>query len=293
MSRKIKASILVIAIMLIFSLTACSNDEKVVAKVDGVKINQDEFYDRLLMVSGNEVLETLIAEVLVDLESEKLDIEITQEQIDEELESLAGYYGGEDGLRSAMENSNTSMDVLEGQITNNLKVQELVKPYIDISDEDIEAYFESNKEVLNIPEQISARHILVDTEEEADEIHGKILAGEDFEDLANEFSKDSNGEDGGNLGLFGRGSMVAEFEQAAFSLEVGEVSQPVESSFGFHIIRVDEINEPRDATLEEFEDDIRDILSEQQMQTAYNSWYTEKSEEYDIVNYLPLHEGQN
>ena len=84
MSRKIKGSILVIAIMLIFSLTACSN-EKVVAKVEDVKITQDEFYDRLLQVSGNEVLETLIAEVLVDLESEKLNIEISQEQIDEEL----------------------------------------------------------------------------------------------------------------------------------------------------------------------------------------------------------------
>ena len=288
MSRKIKGSILVIAIMLIFSLTACSN-EKVVAKVEDVKITQDEFYDRLLQVSGNEVLETLIAEVLVDLESEKLNIEISQDQIDEELESLAGYYGGEDGLKNAMETSNTSMDVLEGQITNNLKVQELVKPYINISDEDVERYFESNKNVFNLPDQIGARHILVDTEEEADEIHGKILAGEDFEDLANEFSKDSNGEDGGDLGLFGRGEMVAEFEEAAFDLEVGQVSQPVESSFGFHIIRVDEINEAKDATLEEFEDDIRDILSGQQMQTAYNNWYMEKSAEYDIVNYLPLH----
>ena len=292
MSRKIKGSILVIAIMLIFSLTACSN-EKVVAKVEDVKITQDEFYDRLLQVSGNEVLETLIAEVLVDLESEKLNIEISQDQIDEELESLAGYYGGEDGLKNAMETSNTSMDVLEGQITNNLKVQELVKPYINISDEDVERYFESNKNVFNLPDQIGARHILVDTEEEADEIHGKILAGEDFEDLANEFSKDSNGEDGGDLGLFGRGEMVAEFEEAAFDLEVGQVSQPVESSFGFHIIRVDEINEAKDATLEEFEDDIRDILSGQQMQTAYNNWYMEKSAEYDRVNYLPLHEGQN
>ena len=289
---KISKSIilLIVAMMLIFSLVACSSEE-IVAKVDGVKISQEEFYERLMFVSGNEVLETLIAEILVELESEKLDIEITQEEMDEEIDGLANMYGGEEGLITALENSNSSMDELEKQIVNNLKIQQLVAPYIDVSDEDVENYFESNKELLTVAEQVKARHILLETKEEADEIYAKVLAGEeDFEELAKEHSTDGgSAEAGGDLGTFGRGKMVKEFEDVVFSMEEDGISKPVESEHGFHIIKLEEKIEARDATLEEFEEEIRDLLSEQQMQTAYTAWYTEKSQEYDIVNYLPLH----
>lgn len=290
---KISKSIilLIVVLMLTFSLAACSTEE-VVAKVDGVKISQEKFYDRLLLVSGNEVLETLIAEVLVELESEKLDIEVSDEEIDEEIDNLTNMYGGEEGLKTALANSNSSMDILKDQILNNLRVQKLVEPYIDISDEDVEEYFEANKELLAVSEQVRARHILLETEEEADEIYEKAMAGEDFSKLAREFSTDGGSSlDGGDLGRFGRGRMVAEFDEAVFSMEVDEISKPVKSEFGFHIIKLDEKTEARESTLEEFEEDIRDVLSSQQMQSAYTEWFQDVSLEYDIVNYLPLHDN--
>ncbi|MDC1175459.1 peptidylprolyl isomerase [Bacteriovoracaceae bacterium] len=85
--------------------------------------------------------------------------------------------------------------------------------------------------------KISAQHILVDQEFEANDALKKIEAGESFEKVAEDFSNCPSGKQGGNLGEFGKGMMVAPFESAAFALEVGEVSGPVKTQFGYHIIK--------------------------------------------------------
>jgi peptidyl-prolyl cis-trans isomerase C len=94
---------------------------------------------------------------------------------------------------------------------------------------------------LKPEEEIEARHILVETEEKAKELHAKIVAGADFAQLAKENSTDTGSKDqGGVLGYFGHGQMVPEFEAAAFKLEKGQVSEPVHTNFGWHIIKVDD-----------------------------------------------------
>ena len=85
--------------------------------------------------------------------------------------------------------------------------------------------------------KISAQHILVDQKFEAEDIQKKIEQGEDFAKLAKDFSSCGSASDGGSLGEFSKGMMVPEFEKAAFSLDVGEVSDPVQTQFGFHIIK--------------------------------------------------------
>lgn len=85
--------------------------------------------------------------------------------------------------------------------------------------------------------KISAQHILVDQEFEAKDALKKIEAGESFEKVAEDFSNCPSGKQGGNLGEFGKGMMVAPFESAAYALEVGEVSGPVKTQFGYHIIK--------------------------------------------------------
>ena len=88
--------------------------------------------------------------------------------------------------------------------------------------------------------KIRASHILVKTLDEANELRAKIKNAEDFATLAQEYSQCPSGADGGDLGFFGRGMMVKPFEDAAFALNVGQVSEPVQTQFGWHLILVSE-----------------------------------------------------
>ncbi len=91
-----------------------------------------------------------------------------------------------------------------------------------------------NKEIT----QVKASHLLVKTQEDAEKVRAEIVAGKDFAKAASEVSLCPSGAQGGDLGYFGKGQMVSEFEQAAFNLPVGEVSQPVKTQFGWHLIQV-------------------------------------------------------
>lgn len=111
---------------------------------------------------------------------------------------------------------------------------------------------------LSKPE-IKASHILVEDEETAKEVKNKLNEGASFEELAQEYSTDGSAANGGDLGYFGPGQMVPEFEEAAYALEVGEISEPVQSQFGFHIIKLTDKKEV--APFEEMKEEIREELA--------------------------------
>ncbi|MGE0502485.1 MAG: peptidylprolyl isomerase [Rhizobiaceae bacterium] len=131
-----------------------------------------------------------------------------------------------------------------------------------ITEADIRARYD--KHVAETPpvNEVKARHILVETKEEADAIIKRLDAGEDFETIAKEVSKDpGSGANGGDLGWFGPGQMVPEFEQAAFALEVGAHSkEPVQSQFGFHIIKVEDKRQQQPPAYEQVKDQFRTML---------------------------------
>lgn len=132
-------------------------------------------------------------------------------------------------------------------------------------------------EVPTVAEQVHARHILVETREEAEEVLARLKAGEDFATVAAEVSQDtSNKDDGGDLGWFARGSMVPAFEEVAFGLEPGEFSGVVETSYGFHIIKVEERDESRP---------LSDSQLQQARQKAVQDWFAERRESEDVVRY--------
>ena len=138
-----------------------------------------------------------------------------------------------------------------------------------VSSDEIEAYFQSHQDEFEQPEEVKARHILVEVEEDAPEMEqeqareriDQILAepemGRDFEELAREYSQCPSAAEGGDLGRFGRGEMVEAFEEAAFNLAPGEVSSPVKTRFGWHLIKVEGYLEAASPDLEEVEDEIR------------------------------------
>ena len=111
---------------------------------------------------------------------------------------------------------------------------------VRVTDDEAKKYFEDNAEQFMGQEQVSASHILVDSEDKANELLAKITAGEiSFEDAAREHSTCPSSQQGGSLGEFGRGQMVPEFDTACFEMEVGEVKGPVQTQFGYHLIRLD------------------------------------------------------
>ena len=130
-----------------------------------------------------------------------------------------------------------------------------------VTPEAVQAEYDAFVATFEPEDQIRASHILVETQEEADEIKAELDAGGDFAALAAEHSLDGSSQDGGNLGFFSRGMMVPPFEEAAFALaEPGDISDPVQSQFGFHIIRLEERGQSEPPTLEQVAPQIQQQL---------------------------------
>ena len=136
---------------------------------------------------------------------------------------------------------------------------------------------EITKDTPRSEEQVLARHILVETEEEAQAVYVRLTAGkEDFAEVARTTSKDTgSGANGGDLGWFGKGAMVAEFEQAAYSQPIGEIGKPVKSQFGYHIIQV----------IARQELPLTDSQYQQKKETAFSDWLTATREAADIQTF--------
>jgi peptidyl-prolyl cis-trans isomerase C len=126
-----------------------------------------------------------------------------------------------------------------------------------VSDTEAKKFYDSQIAQMKPQEELKARHILVESKDKAKEVFEKIAHGGDFAKLAKEFSKDPGSkDDGGDLGFFGRGQMVPQFEEAAFALKPGDVSQPIETQFGWHLIRIDEKREKTPPAYDQVKDRI-------------------------------------
>ncbi|MEJ8766508.1 peptidylprolyl isomerase [Oceanobacillus sp. HCA-5259] len=236
----------------VITLSACSGDDsETVVETSAGNVTKDEFYEELKDRYGEEVLRELVTvKVLEDK------YEVTDEMIDEEIELAKEQFGENFDMvlqQSGFESEEDYADVLYLSL---LQEQALAED-IEITDEEIEQRYDRSKT------EIDAQHILVADEETANEVKKKLDDGEDFGELAAEYSTDGSAQDEGKLGYFTAGSMVPEFEDAAYNMEVGEISDPVESQYGFHIIKVNDIRDVED--VEELEDVKEDIRRELQI----------------------------
>jgi foldase protein PrsA len=262
-------------------------EKDAVASVNGTDIDKDALYDKMVASNGAATLDAMISDEIVKQEAKKADVKVTQDEIDAEMKTYEEQYGGAEALESAIASSGMTVDQLEGEMENYLLIEKLIGPDIKITDEQIETYFKENKESFVQAEQVEASHILVATKEEADEVAKKLKDGEDFAGLAAEYSTDTaTAKSGGELGSFSAGEMAAEFEKAAFAMEVGEISEPVETEYGFHIIKVTGKTEAAEAKLEDSKEKIKETLFDEALNTQYATWIAEKKEAYDIENKL-------
>ena len=144
---------------------------------------------------------------------------------------------------------------------------------VKVTDDEVKAYYEENKARLGGGETVNASHILVDSEEKALAILADIKVGKvTFEEAAAEHSSCPSGQRGGNLGDFGRGQMVPEFDTAVFEMEVGEITEaPVKTQFGYHLIKLNSKNVEQTPTFEEVEGQLREMLLNDKRRRAYES----------------------
>ena len=142
---------------------------------------------------------------------------------------------------------------------------------VTVTDEEVKAYYDANKQRFVGEETVNASHILVKTEDEAKQILDKIKAGEiSFEDAARQYSTCPSGANGGSLGDFGKGQMVPEFEIAAFNMEVGEIkSIPVQTQFGYHLIKLNAKNPAQAIPLSEIAGEIKEAMLSEKRRAAY------------------------
>ena len=155
---------------------------------------------------------------------------------------------------------------------------------VTVTDEDALNYYNTNKNMFTQPPTVSAKHILVDDKELCDKIKSEIDSEElTFEEAAQKYSTCPSKEQGGNLGSFGRGMMVPEFEKAAFDLEIGVVSEPVQTQFGYHLIKVEDKSEGSEASFEDVKAQIVNKLLQEAQERKY----------LDVVKELEVKYGVN
>ncbi|MBU5425497.1 peptidylprolyl isomerase [Tissierella pigra] len=281
--------ILVMGLLLamVFTIGGCTKKEDgFVAKVDGEGITTEEFesdfqvykkiYEQRLGEGAmaevgedgktleenlkNEIVQRLIMEKIVSKEANKMNITITDEEIEEQTSSYVSMMGGQEKFDEFLENNKISQEFFKENLRKELlfnKHRETFMAETDVTEKEAKKYFEANKDDLVV---IKASHILVKTEEEGKKVLERLNAGEKFDVLAQEVSIDkASAVEGGNLGYFTKGSMISEFEEAAFDLNIGEVSNLVKTEVGYHIIHL----EDRKDTFEALKDDIIKLLKEQ------------------------------
>ncbi|UTR10416.1 peptidylprolyl isomerase [Evansella sp. LMS18] len=239
--------------------SASEVDSEIVVETTAGTITKEELYEELLSRHGKEVLQDLITrQVLNDK------YEIGEEQIDQEVDLYKNQYG--DDFEQWLEHLNfENEEAFREAVLLALLQDEAKADGVEISEEEMEEMY------TRLITEVNASHILVEEEELALEIKEKLDNGEDFSELAKEYSIDSsNAEDGGELGFFTSGMMVEPFEIAAFSLEEGEISDPVETEFGYHLIKVLEKQEMDDVnqSFDEMKGDIRRMLVDEKLELS-------------------------
>ncbi len=234
-----------------------------VAVVNGEPITRAEFLATLEQAAGAQILDRLITVRLLLQANQKQSL-VPAKDVDQEFANLKAQFPSEAEFLTALQTNGLTPDTLRQQIEAKLVLDRLAVQGITVTDEEVAKYFQEHQAELGQPEEVRARHILVDTEEEAKKLVEELNAGGDFAKLAAERSKDPGSQgNGGDLGFFRRGELVPEFEQVAFALKPGEVSAPVKTQFGWHVIKVEEHKAAVPATLEGKREEIRATLLKQ------------------------------
>lgn len=271
-----------------------------------MQLSQQVPQQQLAQMAGQiyqNVQDTLIANILLTKAAAASGIEVTDEELDQEIDLIKANAPEGMSLEQALADNDISMDEWKESLREQMLVRKLVEEKTDavlsVTAEEVAAFYQENIESFQVPEQVEASHILIAfDEDETDEtraakrarlveIRNEILGGAAFDALAAEHSDCPSGQRGGMLGAFGRGQMVPEFEEAAFAATIDDVTDIVESPFGYHLILVSDRQEESLLPLAEIREQLEEYMVSQRKQEALIDYINELREKADIQFLTP------
>jgi peptidyl-prolyl cis-trans isomerase C len=255
-----------------------------------------------------QALEKIIIEKLLDAKVKQANVEVTEEEVTEQLEEIAAAQEPPLSLaqfKEKVESYGQSFDQVRQQVRKQVTYQKVMEPEwagkINITEEDTKKYYDENERRYSTPEQVRASHILITPEEFADpntdpnqakekalakakDLLKQVREEADFAELAKANSKDPvSAARGGDLNFFARGRMVAPFEKAAFEMEVGQISDIVETQFGYHIIKVTDRKEAAVTPFEQVKDKLVKELTQRKQAEFARAYIESVKASADIV----------
>ncbi|WP_410981592.1 peptidylprolyl isomerase PrsA [Bacillus cereus] len=244
-----KKAMLALAATSLIALSACGSADKIVTSKAG-DISKDEFYEKMKDRAGKQILTGMVLEKVL-VTNYKVDDKEVDKKYDEYKKQLG------DQFDAALKQQGFTDKSFKESVRAELAMNKAIESSI------------TEKELKeNYKPEIKASHILVKDEATAKKVKEELGQGKSFEELAKQYSEDTGSkEKGGDLGFFGPGKMVKEFEEAAYKMKKDEVSEPVKSQFGYHIIKVTDIKE-QEKTFDQAKGDIKKELVAKKMQDA-------------------------
>jgi foldase protein PrsA len=283
----IVSAVLAILLIVVLIKPPFGPTNEAVATVNGTDISKDQLYDELVKAGGPATLENIITQELIQQEAKAASITVTDADIDAEIALIKKSFGTDEQFNSALAQYNMTLESLKKDTKINLTIRKILEPKTDVTAEEMQQFYDANKDQLGTPEQIQASHILVATKEEADAILAELKQGGDFAAIATAKSLDPGSKDkGGDLGFFGKGQMYPEFEEAAFALKINEISSIVQTEKGFHIIKKTAEKAAVVPTFEEKKEEIKKQLVATEVNELSEAWMSEIRTKAKITNTL-------
>lgn len=291
-----------------------------VAVVEGTEIKKEELekaFNTVLQAQGvtasqipaaqksqvyRMILDDMILERLVAKRSENTPV--ADDEVTAMYERIKSNFGSEEELKAQIEKNGQTVEQVKSDIRISLKQQrwleEQTKDKTEVSDADAEAFYKENPEQFQKPEQVRASHILVrvpedakpevvtEKEKQAKAIAARVKKGEDFNKVAAEVSEDPSAkQNSGDLNFFTKEQMVPEFSNAAFGMKKDEISEPVRSQFGYHIIKVTDRKAPETISLDQAKPQLIAFLKQQKRQQEVGKVVRAIREKADVKINLP------
>ena len=245
----------------------------------GQKPNQQQL---IQMATGRVIDSVLLAQA-----AKKAGLKPNEERVQQSIAQIEKQAGGKDKFAATLAGGGMTVaeftDMLRTMDLAQDYVETKIKPTVEVTDADLKKFYDENPKMFSHPEQVHARHILFKVPQDADEAakkaarakaekaRARALKGEDFAKLAEELSEGPSGKNGGDLGFFTREQMVKPFADAAFALAPGQISNVVETRFGYHVIKVEEKRPAGKKSLDEVKDRLRQYLVNRDLGEAVNA----------------------